>query len=204
MNRQSNQMRGQRRIHSIGALSRCAGIGLSAIIGMIAPLGGAAFSKQTSPPLVADADFQRFGEDVQSAPNSAPPPSPYASSWKCRARTACPPGFLRNPTGTFVGCKKIFQLPGCVGECQSCTGSANAVDLCVPGLPSDSCDFTGAGSYSPRASVNCGTITYYDDCEYFASAPSGEPWTTLNGCYCGGISRPSSDPCMVAPCIDAP
>lgn len=139
------------------------------------------------------------GGPGESPVSPDPISSPWDSNWKCKWVPNCPGGQLRKASGAYAGCTKVFGFNGCIGECKSCTGSANSVDMCVPASVADSCWFVGGGG-SGGQNVNCGTITYQDDCQYSATVPTGEPFATPNKCYCGGASRPSTDPCTFAPC----
>jgi hypothetical protein len=150
-----------------------------------------------------DAEPQVTPAPLIVEPGNPPVPDPisdpYEHEWKCKNVPNCPGGLKRDPTGKYVGCRKVLGLSGCVGECEACTGSTFAVDICVPGQHSNSCSFLGS---TIGQAVNCGTTTYLDDCRYSATVPKGEPFATPNGCYCAGATRPSTEPCMIAPCTN--
>ena len=137
--------------------------------------------------------------DPGDPPLPDPLGTPYAHNWICKSFSTCPGGLKREESGKYVGCSKVLGLQGCLGQCQSCTGSTASVDVCAPGAYSDSCSFLGA---TPGQNVNCGTTTYMDDCVYSGTLPKGEPFATPNGCYCAGAARPSTDPCVVTPCTN--
>lgn len=117
------------------------------------------------------------------------------TDYKCQYLSTCSAGFLRNKDKSYAGCS--FVLLGCTGSCKQCTGSTNPGYMCAYDPDEHvQCTWSNLVGITP-----CGTITEFNDCTYFSTPPTGEPYRTPNDCYCAGLAFATARPCMIANCL---
>lgn len=164
-----------------------------ALAGVSAP-PATSFASEDRAPAVEHLSAQALQEAMRGdGDGGVAGPTATWEGFRCRYNgVGCPGTFVRDLDFSYEGCD--YVLFSCIGGCTRCNSSLNPGYFCVPS-PSDDCQFAAPAQY-----VDCGGITYYDDCVYSAALPPGEPFQTPDNCYCHGATSYPPGVCWVAEC----